>query len=70
MFPCTSVACVVIGLDIQALPQIPAGHTAVGLPTLGDFLHLVGLGQLALPIMFANGVLHAVISRRQYVRPP
>src|SRR5215831_519655 len=32
-------------LYLQALPQIPAGHTTIGLPGFGDFFHLLGFGQ-------------------------
>src|ERR1700730_230584 len=54
-------------LDVQTPPQIPARDGAVGLPALGDLLHVFRFGQFALFVVLLNCHLDAVVAGGQHV---
>src|ERR1700730_5577822 len=58
------------GLDIQASPQIPAGHRPIWFPRLCDLRHHFGFRHLALLVMFLDCHLDAVISCGQHIGAP
>src|SRR5450432_2848863 len=48
-------------LYVEASPQVPASHTAMGLPRPGDLFHLLWVGHLAFLVELHHGHSHAEI---------
>src|SRR5579859_4774613 len=71
-FLCTSWLTIFLlhSLDIQTPPQIPASDAAVRFPQLRDFLHLHGLGHLALVVVPLHRYLDTEVACGQHIWPP